>query len=193
MSHKALTQEKKCTRSTFLTYIFAFAQILLGSVFLSIMAQIAIPLPYTPVPMTLQTLAVALLAISLGSTKAPLAVIAYLLQATAGLPVLAGGAVRPLWMIGQNAGYLLSYIFVSYLVAKLLEHFKPVGFVKTWLILSVLELCILSIGSVWLGYFVGWENAFSMGMLAFLPAAAVKVTVAATSYKPVQWIKSLLN
>lgn len=192
MTYKTVTEEKKYIRSKPLHYLFAFAQILLGSVFLGVMAQIAIPLPYTPVPMTLQTLAVALLAISLGSTKAPLAAIAYLVQATAGLPVLAGGAVNPLWMISPRAGYLLSYILASFLVAKLLEYFKPVSFIKTALILSLNELCILSIGSLWLGYFVGWENAFSMGMLAFLPAAAVKTTVAATSYRPVQWAKEYL-
>jgi biotin transport system substrate-specific component len=189
MNYKTVAEEKKCIRTKFLHYLFALAQILLGSIILGIMAQVAIPLPYTPVPMTLQTLAVALLAISLGSTKAPLAIIAYLVQATAGLPVLAGGVVNPLWMVGPRAGYLLTCIFTSFLVAKLLERFKPVSFIKTGLILSLNELCILFIGSLWLGHFVGWENAFSMGVLPFLPAAVVKVMVATTSYRPVQWVK----
>jgi biotin transport system substrate-specific component len=164
-------------------------QVLFGSIFLAIMAQIAIPLPFTPVPMSLQTLAIAILAITLGPKKAPLAVLAYLAQATVGLPVLAAGTVNSLWIIGPLAGYLLGFVASAFVVAKLLSTTKQSSFYKNWLILSLNEITILALGSLWLSYFVGFQNAITMGILPFIPCALIKITIAASSIKPINWLK----
>ncbi len=164
-------------------------QILVGSAFLGLMAQAAIPLPFTPVPVSLQTLAVFLLAIALGSFKAPLAVIVYLFQATIGLPVLAGGVSNPFWLFGPKAGYLIGFVLASYSVAWSLEQQKKPTFFKTCLILSLNEYFILLVGSLWLAQFVGWKNALLMGAYPFLPGSLVKITIAACTSKPIEWLK----
>ncbi len=168
----------------------AVFQIILGSLFLSLMAQVAIPLPFTPVPLTMQTFGVSLLAISLGSRKAPLAVLAYFAQASMGLPVLAKGLSNPLWMVGPNAGYLVGFLISSFIVGKLIETHKSKNFLKNWLILSLNEGIVLVLGSAFLGIFVGWEHAFVMGALPFIPGALLKITMAASSIQPIEWVQN---
>ena len=92
-----------------------------GSLFLALMAQIAVPLPFTPVPLTLQTLAVFLLGGILGPKRALFALVAYLVEGTSGLPVFTGGAIRPLWFLGLHAGYLFAFPLAAYAVGMLTE------------------------------------------------------------------------
>jgi biotin transport system substrate-specific component len=167
--------------------------IILGSVFLGLMAQVAVPIPFTPVPLSLQSLGVSLLAITLGSKRAPLAVVTYLLQATCGLPVLAYGVCKPLWILFPTAGYLISFVIASYVTAALLEKQRSPSHVKTWLILSLNEGIILTIGSLWLTLFVGWNNALALGVIPFLPGALIKITAATTAYRPLKSVRSLIN
>ncbi len=189
MHQETAVQKPQQIGTVFTRYAPALLQIALGSIFLGLMAQVAIPIPYSPVPITLQTLAVALLAISLGPIKAPLAVGAYLLQATAGLPVLAGGLPNPLWMIGPRAGYLASYLVASYFVGRLLNRQQQPSFFRSWLILSLNETVILTIGTLWLTFFYGWTQAFLIGMLPFIPGGLIKISVAATAVQPTRWVK----
>lgn len=189
MKLSSFVSTKTDSKPKILYYAFCLFQILLGSIFLAITAQIAIPLPFTPVPITLQTLGVAILTMALGPRKGALAVVAYLCQASIGLPVLAGGVVNPLWMIGPRAGYLLSYIISSFLVGSLLETFKTNSFIKNWIILSVNEATVLLCGSLWLGFFVGWNHAFAMGALPFIPGAILKITIATSGFKQVRKLR----
>jgi biotin transport system substrate-specific component len=172
----------------------AALQVALGSIFLALMAQIAIPLPFSPVPITLQSLGVALLAISLGRVKAPLAVCGYLAQASIGLPVLAGGLVNPLWMIGPKAGYLLGFVLSSWIISRLLELDKTPSldkplWIKRFIYIACGETSILCLGTLWLACFVGLPNALLMGFLPFLPGALAKITVATTAIQPIRWIR----
>jgi biotin transport system substrate-specific component len=185
--------EKKTKMSGVLNhYGVGTLQIVLGSLFLGLMAQIAFPLPFTPVPLSMQTFGVSLLAISLGSRKAFLAVLAYLLQATLGLPVLAKGLSNPLWMMGPNVGYLMGFLVSSFIVGKLMESFKSQNFFKNWLILSLNEVTILFFGAAFLGFFLDGEKVFAMGVLPFIPGALLKITMAASTLKPISWIKAKL-
>ena len=187
MNHEILAGSR--SKNILSNSLLSFMQIIVGSAFLGLMAQVAIPLPFTPVPVSLQTLGVCLLALALGSFKAPMAVIVYLLQATIGLPVLAGGVSNPFWLFGPKAGYLIGFVLASYLTAWLFEKQKKPAFFKTCLILSLNESSILLVGFLWLALFVGWQNAFLMGAYPFLPGALVKITIAACSSKPIEWLK----
>lgn len=182
MTSKALTLRD--------TYLSSALQVILGSVFLAIMAQAAIPLPFTPVPISLQTLGVALLAIALGPQKAALSVIAYLTQATMGLPVLAGGMSNALWFLTPRAGYLLGFVASAFLTGTLLERVKQRGLFKTWAILATNEATIMLFGTLWLGFFVGSESSLAMGVLPFIPGAIAKITMATVSERPIKWMKS---
>lgn len=163
-------------------------KVVIGSVFLGLISQIAIPLPFTPVPITLQTLGVSLLAISLGPRKAPMAVLTYLFQATLGLPVLAGGVSNPLWMATPKAGYLVGFVFAAYLTATLIEKYKKTPLWKIWFALSANDGLILTIGACWLSFFVGFEKGFLLGFVPFIPGALVKISMAWISFRPLEWI-----
>src|SRR5215510_9056491 len=98
------------------------ALIALGSLVVAIAAQIAIPLPWTPVPITGQTLGVLLVGASLGFRRGALSMALYLAEGASGLPVFAGGAAGAVHLIGPTAGYLWSFPFVAALVGWLAEH-----------------------------------------------------------------------
>jgi len=81
-----------------------------GSILLAFLSQFSIPLPFTPVPVTLQTLGVFLLAGLLGPTKGFWSVLFYLVEGSIGLPVFAGGLAKPLWFISSTAGFLFAFL-----------------------------------------------------------------------------------
>jgi biotin transport system substrate-specific component len=164
--------------------------ILLGSFLLAILSQIAIPLPFSPVPITLQTLGVAILVMGLGVKNAPWAVLLYLVQATLGLPVLAGGSANPLWIVGPTAGYLLGFLLSAYATSKIVAWSHPQSFFRAWLALAVNEGVILTMGFAWLAYFAGIQNAFMIGVAPFLFGAGCKITMAAALFRPIVWFKS---
>ncbi|MBA3722251.1 MAG: biotin transporter BioY [Parachlamydiaceae bacterium] len=163
--------------------------VLLGSIFLAVLAQIAIPLPFNLVPITLQTFGVSILAITLGSKKASLSVLTYLIQATCGLPVLAGGISNPFWIIGPKVGYLIGFVIAAYVVGKLIEKQKKSSFLKNFFILSLTEVIILTLGTLGLGFFIGWESAFLMGFLPFVPGAVLKICMTTTSFGVIRGFK----
>src|SRR5258707_8553204 len=80
-----------------------------ASVLVAIAAQVAIPVPFSPVPLTLQPLAVVLVGVTLGSTRGAAALALYLLEGVSGLPVFTQGHGGALWLLGPTAGYLYAY------------------------------------------------------------------------------------
>src|SRR5213075_859061 len=93
-----------------------------GSALIALAAQIAIPLPFTPVPLTMQPLAVLLVGIALGATRGAAAATLYLLEGIGGLPVFAQGHGGALWLIGPTAGYLYSYPAAAWLAGWFSER-----------------------------------------------------------------------
>ena len=81
-------------------WVIPAIQVFSGSILLALIAQVAIPLPFTPVPLSLQTFAVFMLALTLGSKKGTAAVVTYLIQGTLGFPVFAGGLFPWRWCGG---------------------------------------------------------------------------------------------
>lgn len=156
---------------------FATAQIILSSLFIALCAQISIPLPFSPVPLTLQTFAVMLVGAKLGSRKGAIAVLLYLAEAILGLPVLAGGMADPLALAGPKGGYLIGFVFQASFSGWLVERINIHG--KRFLTLGLfLNYALLLItGSLWLSQFVGIQNAFTMGALPFIPGAIIKIFV----------------
>src|SRR5512146_2914983 len=80
--------------------------IVAGSLLLALSAQVVIPLPFSPVPITGQTLVVLLIGATYGSRRGALCLLAYLSEGTAGLPVFAGGNAGLAYSFGPTGGYL---------------------------------------------------------------------------------------
>ena len=99
------------------------ALILAGSLLVALAARISIPLPFTPVPITGQTLAILLVGAALGSRLGFLSLLAYLAEGAMGLPVFAGGTGGLAKILGPTGGFLLAFPLAAGLVGLLVERF----------------------------------------------------------------------
>ena len=163
------------------------ALVLAGSLFVALMAQIAIRLPFTPVPITGQTFGVLLVGAALGSRLGFLALLAYLVEGGLGLPFFAGGTGGVAKFFGPTAGYLLAFPLAAGLVGLLVERFgMDRSFGRTLLAMLLGNLLIYAFGVPWLGAYLagvgkypGLGGLFAMGMIPFLPGDLVKAILAA--------------
>jgi biotin transport system substrate-specific component len=141
------------------------------------LAQVSIPLPFTPVPITGQTLGVLLSGIVLGSRRAALAMALYLLEGAIGLPFFAGGRSG---LGGPTTGYLLAYPIAAFLTGLLAERGWDRKPLTAALAMLTGSLAIFTLGALWLSSFVGGaQKAFLLGVLPFIPGDLLKTTIAA--------------
>jgi len=164
--------------------------ILTGSLFVTAMAQVRIPLPFTPVPLTGQTFAVLLSGIALGSRRGMASMLFYLVVGVLGLPVFAGGASGLATLGGPTGGYLVGFIGAAFVVGYLAERRLDRKIRSVWLVFLAGELVIYLFGLPWLSLFVGVHKVLIAGLLPFLPGDILKL-VAATLAVPSLW--KLLN
>jgi len=160
--------------------LYDAALILGGSLFIALSAQISIQLPFSPVPITGQTFAVLLVGALLGSRRGSLAVLAYIAEGVAGLPVFAGGAAGPARLIGPTGGYLVGFVAAAYLVGLLAERGwdRRIGATAAAMVLG--NLVIYTIGALWLATFVGGlAQAVKLGVVPFIPGDVLKIVAAA--------------
>ena len=148
-----------------------------ASLLVAISAQAAIPLPFTPVPVTLQTLVVLLSAAALGSRRGPLAILAYLAEGAAGLPVFSGGRAGIAHLLGPTGGYLVGFLAAAVVVGAIAEAGWTRKPVRALAALLAGSACIYAAGMLWLGASVGYSRVIALGLLPFLPGEALKLAV----------------
>ena len=155
------------------------AAVSLGSLFVALSAQVAVPLPWTPVPMTMQPFGVLVVALLLGPWLGAAAMAAYLIEGAAGLPVFVPG-FGGLLPLGASAGYLLSYPMVAVVAGWL--YGRRGGFARALGAAAVGSTLILLSGAGWLALVTHSSAAvaFRLGVLPFAGGDAVKVVLAAT-------------
>jgi biotin transport system substrate-specific component len=168
------------------------AVILGGSALVAVSSHIALPLGFTPVPLTLQPFAVLLLGLLLAPRLASATLGAYLVEGALGLPVFAPGLAFGAGMahlLGPTGGYLMSYPAAATLIA-ILWHRSGRGFSAALGSAAAGNVLILLCGFVWLtlwthgaGSFGSIKAAFVMAVLPFLPGDALKVVAAAAISK----------
>src|SRR3989441_10161283 len=90
-------------------------------------ARIWVPLPFTPVPGTLQVLPVLLAGALLGARAGAASPALYLLSGVAGLPVFALAGAGPGYMLGPTGGYLIGFVGAAYVTGSLLAGFRRPG------------------------------------------------------------------
>lgn len=163
------------------------ALILAGSLLVALLAQLAIPLPFTPVPITGQTLGILLVGAALGSRLGFLSLLAYLLEGAMGLPVFAGGTGGLAKILGPTGGFLLAFPLAAGLVGLLVERFGLDRSLPGTLLAMLLGNALLYLlGLPWLaawlmgvGKFPGLGALLAMGLFPFLPGDLVKAVLAA--------------
>jgi len=148
------------------------------SVFVALTARVQIPL--WPVPFTLQTLGVLLAGAALGSRRGGLALLLYLAEGAAGLPVFAGPPYGVARFAGPTGGYLLGFVVAAALVGWLAERGwdRRVWTAAAAMVLG--NLVIYAFGVSWLAVALGdVAAAISKGLLLFIPGDLAKIAVAA--------------
>lgn len=149
------------------------AKVLLGSLLLALSAQIALFLPFSPVPVTLQTVAVFLLAARLGKKAAAFAVMAYIAEGLMGLPVFAGGSSGLAVFFSPRGLFLVSFIPMAYLAGALYEGYANGSALKTFISSSLAILVQYIVVAPALALMVGIKGAL-VSTLPFLCVDVVK-------------------
>ena len=163
-----------------------------GSLLVALCAQISLPLPFTPVPVTGQTFAVLLLGATYGARRSAAALGLYLAEGAAGLPVFAPGGLPGLArLLGPTGGYLLAYPAAAFLLGWLVERWPEARRRGWWGWLGAVlaaEAVIFAAGTAWLKLVtqISWTEAVRLGLLPFLPGEVVKVALLAACL-PASW------
>lgn len=157
---------------------YSITLIALGAAIIAILSPLAIPVGI--VPITLQTLAIGLIATLLQPRESFFALLIYLVLGAIGLPVYAGGASGVGSLFGPTGGFLFSFALVapllSYLLLKTERKFFPILLTNIFA-----QFLILVLGTVWLKFFISasWGTAFSVGFLPFVLGGVIKAVIVA--------------
>jgi len=161
--------------------------IILGSLLIAALAQIEIPLPFTPVPITGQTFGVLLIGAALGSRRGAASLLLYLAEGTLGLPFFAGGASGVGILTGATAGYLVGFVIAAYVVGLLAERGLERSIRTSIIPFLVGTIIIYVCGVTWLAVVLGGlGKAIAAGLLPFIIGDAIKL-VAASLVLPAAW------
>ena len=155
-----------------------------GVAFLSLMSQVIIPLPFTPVPISLGTFGVTLMALLYGKKLGTATILSYVAAGSLGAPIFAGFKSGSLF--SPTGGYILGYIVATIILGYLSDKGVTKSYVKTFFSLLLSSAIILTLGSMVLSLFVPGKNAFMVGVLPFLPGDAIKSTTI-TLLLPTLW------
>jgi biotin transport system substrate-specific component len=156
-----------------------------GAAFVGLAAQIAIPLPFTPVPLTLQTFAVLLTGAALGSMRGALAMALYAVVGVLGVPWFAEGSSG---FAAPSFGYILGFIAAAFIVGRIAEGGATRSVGRSAGLMVVGNLVIYAIGATWLKFALGvdFATAIALGVTPFLIGDAIKLAAAA-GLLPLTW------
>jgi len=151
------------------------AQVLGTSWLIAISAQVSVHIPFSPVPITGQTLVVLLAGLLLGRNLAAASVLAYLLQGAAGMPFFAGGRSGLVTLLGPTGGYLFGFLAAAWVVGLLAEQPARRPLLTTAGSLLAGTAIIYLFGLPWLALFVPRAQVLSLGLVPFLAGDLLKI------------------
>jgi biotin transport system substrate-specific component len=157
------------------------AAIVVGaSLFVALCARVTVPLPFTPVPLTLQNCGVLLVGLVLGSRRGFAALALYLAEGMMGLPVFnptgPGGVAQ---LLGPTGGFLMAYPFVAGLAGLLMERGRKT-FASAAVSGLLAEVLLFASGLSWLAIWTGSvKRAIQFGLYWFVFAEVIKILIAA--------------
>ena len=156
------------------------AIVISASLFVAACARVSLPLPFTPVPLTLQNFGVLLVGLTLGPRRGFAALALYLAEGAFGLPVFnpigMGGVAQ---LLGPTGGYLLAYPAVAFLAGWLWR--RRFGFGGALVAATAAELLLFASGTCWLMLLAGvpLARAAQFGLYPFVFAEVMKIMTAA--------------
>ena len=176
-------------RSSALTQVLFVAA---GVAFIALLAQIALPVPGSPVPVTGQTLAVLLIGTTYGARLGVLTFATYLLAGVAGAPIFAPSGTSANHgidrLIGATGGYLVGMLVASLVLGYLADRKADQKFRTSFPALLLGDAIIFTFGLLWLQQTLdlSWSKTIAAGFTPFILGEALKIAITATSL-PLVW------
>src|SRR5271154_4873120 len=167
-----------------------------ATAFVAACAHVSLPLPFTPLPLTLQNFAVLLVGMFLGPVAGFSAMVLYLVEGAVGLPVFtpyaAGGVAH---LLGPNGGYLFSYPLAAATAGWVVRAMQNITtrFRSALVAATVATLPIFLFGAVWFAYYAhhSISATWAMAVAPFIPGEIIKITAAAGIFSSLQrWRQS---
>ena len=161
-----------------------------GIGFISLLAQISLPVPGSPVPVTGQTLAVLLIGTTYGARLGVTTFATYLLAGIAGAPIFAGSTHGIEKLVGATGGYLVGMFIASLVLGFLADRKADQKFKTSFPALFLGDAIIFFFGLTWLHYSLdlSWSATFAAGLTPFIFGELLKIAITATSL-PLIWRK----
>ena len=155
------------------------ALVLGGSALIAVAAQVSIPM--FPVPMTLQTLAILAVGLTLGARLGAMALLAYLAEGAAGLPVFANGGAGVAYMMGPTAGFLVGFVMMGFVAGYASDKGLTRSFIGAGIVALIASALLYVPGLAYPAAAMGktFPELFSGWMLPFVIGDAVKAVLAA--------------
>jgi biotin transport system substrate-specific component len=156
-----------------------------ATAFVAACAHVSLPLPFTPVPLTLQNFAVIVVGMALGPVAGFSAMVLYLAEGALGLPVFtpSGGPAGIAHLLGPNGGFLFSYPLAAATAGWVVRALQPITsrFRSALVAATAATLPIFLLGAGWLAYYAhhSASSTWSLAVAPFLPGEIVKITAAA--------------
>jgi biotin transport system substrate-specific component len=160
--------------------------VLTGTLLTALLAQVRLPLPFTPVPLTGQTFAVLLVGAALGPRRGLASMALYLLLGGLGLPFFAGGQGGLTYLAGPTLGYLAGFVLAAYVTGLLAERGLERSLRTSLLPFLAGTVVIYACGAGWLALSLGAQKAFMLGILPFVVGDLLKIALAAVAL-PAAW------
>ena len=150
-----------------------------ASLFVALCARLSLPLPFTPVPLTLSNFGVLVVGLLLGSKRGFAALALYLAQGAAGLPVFSLGVGGSAYLFGATGGYLLAYPLAAFTAGFIAE--RGAGKFGRFVVAALAaEVVIFAGGLAWLMVLThGATRAMTFGLYPFVFAEVMKIAAAA--------------
>ncbi|MEH1017830.1 biotin transporter BioY [Micromonospora sp. CPCC 206060] len=164
------------------------ATVVLGTALTALAAQVVVPIPGSPVPVTGQTFAVLLIAACLGPARGLASQVLYLVLGAAGLPVFTQGAHGVHVLVGATGGYLVGFLLASLIAGAGSRRGTDRTVLRELAVLALASAAIYACGVTWLAIVTGMGpgKAVAVGMTPFLVGDALKA-VLASSLLPATW------
>lgn len=153
------------------------------TILIALGAFVRIPLPFTPVPLTLQTFFVLLGAALLGRNLGLLTQLSYIFLGILGIPVFSATATGLLYILGPTGGYILGFILAALFIGSLLKYIQPKLF-HIFILFSLADFIILGCGALWLKFLfnLSFLRALSLGFIPFIAGDILKAFIASAIY-----------
>jgi biotin transport system substrate-specific component len=168
-----------------------------ATAFVAACAHISLPLPFTPVPLTLQNFAVILVGMALGPVAGFSAMVLYLSEGALGLPVFtpSGGPAGMAHLLGPNGGFLFSYPLAAATAGWVVRAMQPITsrFRSALIASTAATLPIFLLGGGWFAYYAhhSVSSTWPLAIAPFIPGEIVKITAAAGIFNSIQrWRQS---